>query len=320
MAGVSVCTAAPGSDEWLAARPHGIGASEVPILLGLNPYQSPLDLWLTKTGQADAFVGNYATKRGHHLEPFVIAAWADANPGYIVETAPDDIPSMLAHPDHPEVRCSPDALVHSRHESAALEAKTANYRQRDKWADGAMPDAYAVQVQYQLLVTGLDVAYVAADIAGDFVQRVVPRNDALCEHLRITVTDWWWQHVAADGPRLTPPVDVVRDRDLLAKVWTPDVTLEPVVLPSDAVTRLRDAKAALNAAKTEWEVAAAEVQAQMQEAVAAVDANGDPVATWTASKGRASMDTALLKEELPLVAAKYMRTGKPGRRFSITAG
>jgi len=117
-----------------------------------------------------------------------------------------------------------------------------------------------------------------------------------------------------------PKPDPVRDRDLLADLWVPNPDLPPARVGHDLANELRDAKAAAAAARTDLEVAAARVQIAMQSATEAVTPDGDTVAKWTASKGRASMDTALLKEELPLVAAKYMRTGKPGRRFSITAG
>jgi len=316
MTAIAVCTAAPRSDEWVAERPKGIGASEVATVIGANPYQTALDLWRTKMGMDPGFSGNYASRRGQHLESFVVAAWAEQNPGYIVETAPDDIPSMMAHPDHPEIRCSLDALVHNCDESAGLEIKTAGYRQRSKWDDGQMPDAYIIQAQYQMLVTGLDVTYIGADVAGEYVQRVVPRNDALCEHLRMTVTDWWWTHCHPDGPKKTPTPDPVRDRDTLAKLWTPDPTKD-VTLDPDLLQRLRDTKAALAAAKTDHEIAAAEVQLAMREACTAYDDAGEIAVRWNPSKGRESIDAKALRVDHPDIAAQYTRTGESGRRFTV---
>ncbi len=317
MTAIAVCDAAPGSDEWLGERPKGIGASEVATVIGANPYQTAVDLWRTKMGMDPGFTGNYASRRGQHLESFVIAAWAEQNPGYIVETAPDDIPSMMAHPDHPEIRCSLDALVHNRDESACLEIKTAGYRQRSKWDDGQMPDAYIIQAQYQMLVTGLDVTYIGADVAGEFVQRVVPRNDALCEHLRMTVTDWWWQHCHPDGPKQMPAPDPIRDRDTLAKLWTPDPTKD-VTLDPDLLARLRDTKAALAAAKTDHEIAAAEVQLAMREACTGYDDAGEVAVRWNPSKGRESIDAKALRADHPDIAAQYTRTGESGRRFTVS--
>ena len=36
-------------DDWLKARKQGLGSSDAATALGLNPYQSPLALWLEKT-------------------------------------------------------------------------------------------------------------------------------------------------------------------------------------------------------------------------------------------------------------------------------
>jgi hypothetical protein len=38
-------------EDWLAIRKQGIGASDAAAAVGLNPYQSPLELWMIKTGR-----------------------------------------------------------------------------------------------------------------------------------------------------------------------------------------------------------------------------------------------------------------------------
>ncbi len=312
MTGISVCTAPPLSDEWLAERDNGIGASEVATLLGLNPYQSPVDLWLTKTGQAEGFTGNYASRRGQHMEAFVLAAYSDAHPRAIIDTAPADIPSIIAHPDVPEARCSLDALAHTKEQSVVVEIKTGNHRQRSKWADGAMPDTYVLQVMYQLAVTGLDVAHVAADIGGDYEERVVVRDDKLCDRLLAAVQEWWTQHIVAGT---MPTVDPVRDRDRLADLWTPDPTLPAAVVGHDLAAQLRDAKAAAAAAKTDLEVVTAQVQIAMQCATAAVDPDGEAVCSWATRSGPTTVDRKALDADGLL--QKYQRQGKPTRSFRV---
>ena len=41
-------------DAWLKVRNTGIGGSDAAAIMGLNPYKSPYELWLEKTGQAEA--------------------------------------------------------------------------------------------------------------------------------------------------------------------------------------------------------------------------------------------------------------------------
>src|SRR4051812_15586116 len=38
-------------DDWLAVRKTGIGSSDAGAAVGLNPYQSQLELWMIKTGR-----------------------------------------------------------------------------------------------------------------------------------------------------------------------------------------------------------------------------------------------------------------------------
>src|SRR5690606_3541619 len=38
-------------DEWLHARAKGIGGSDASVILGLNKWKTPFELWLEKTGQ-----------------------------------------------------------------------------------------------------------------------------------------------------------------------------------------------------------------------------------------------------------------------------
>jgi hypothetical protein len=40
-------------DDWLEVRRTGIGSSDAAAAIGLNPYQSQLELWMQKTGKGD---------------------------------------------------------------------------------------------------------------------------------------------------------------------------------------------------------------------------------------------------------------------------
>jgi len=68
------------SDEWLKLRNQNIGASDIPIILGISPYSKTIhDLWLEKTGRKESDPPNYYMVRGSELEP-------DARAIYIAET------------------------------------------------------------------------------------------------------------------------------------------------------------------------------------------------------------------------------------------
>ena len=59
-------------EDWLAARQHqGIGGSEAGCVLGVNKYQSNVELWELKTGRREApdLSDNAAVQFGKFAEP-----------------------------------------------------------------------------------------------------------------------------------------------------------------------------------------------------------------------------------------------------------
>lgn len=62
--------------EWLAARRHGIGASEVSAILGLNPYRSCFEVWAQKMKQREMY-DEHAKATGQSTEP----GWLDDSAG-----------------------------------------------------------------------------------------------------------------------------------------------------------------------------------------------------------------------------------------------
>lgn len=58
-------------------RKTGLGGSDMPTILGLNPYKSAFALWLEKLGRGPEFHGNEATWFGNQMEDIIAQRWAD---------------------------------------------------------------------------------------------------------------------------------------------------------------------------------------------------------------------------------------------------
>ena len=54
-----------------AERLTGLGGSDIGAILGLNPWRTPYQVFLEKTGQAEPFTGNLQTRFGSYAEEFV---------------------------------------------------------------------------------------------------------------------------------------------------------------------------------------------------------------------------------------------------------
>lgn len=247
--------------RWLARRRKGLTATDVPALLGVSPWATPLSVWLDKL-DPQPWDGNYSTRRGSVLERFLATEWA-AEHGAFVERPP----MLLAHRDHPLLLCSLDYLAHTRTESVVLECKSSSDWR--SWDGGDLPDQYAVQALMQAAITGLPVV-VVADVNGRLeVRRIEP--DPQWEQRTIPVLHAWWErHIIGATP---PPLDPYRDYTLLNRVWLPEpgetAAATPAVLGAvQAAAKLRHEVDVLDRLTTELR---ATIRAHMQTATTLTD-------------------------------------------------
>ena len=201
---------------WLAKRRKVLGATDAVAVLGYSKWATPVDVWLEKTGRYSDDRDSYPMRRGRLLENLLVCEWAAMNPDARLLSHPP----LVGHPDLAFLAASLDAAAELDGQQVVIEAETASWRAREEWwdEDKLIPDAYAVQVLIQLAVTGLEVAHVVADVAGDY-RTVVIERDWEFERWALPELELWWnRHVAAGEP---PDPDPVRDYRQLSRVWVP---------------------------------------------------------------------------------------------------
>ena len=140
-------------EEWLEVRKSGIGSSEVATIVGLNPWETPYQLWRRKVGIDPPKEENFAMKAGHYLEDAVSRFWADETGRKVIKRSAGDW--IIRDNKHPFLQVSPDRtywLGESRanDDKGILECKTT---QMSIDADD-LPKHWFCQVQYQLGVAG----------------------------------------------------------------------------------------------------------------------------------------------------------------------
>jgi putative phage-type endonuclease len=160
--------------EWLAARRNGITASEIAVVMGLSPYDSPFALYHRKRGDLPEIEDTDAMERGRVLEPYIADRFARLHPEFIVD---GDGRALYAHPDRPWQMATPDRLLQesatcgiAEHDGvfeienvAVLETKT-DAGSDDAWGDDGtdqIPVHYRCQVLWQMDVLGVTAGYVA---------------------------------------------------------------------------------------------------------------------------------------------------------------
>lgn len=180
--------------EWLKERTKGIGGSDASVVLGLNKYKTPFELWLEKTGQSTSDSSSEAAYFGNLLEDLVAKEFERRSGKKVRRNN-----FMLQHPKYPFITANIDRKVVG--EDALLECKTASAFLVNDWEDDKVPAPYLAQVQHYLGVTGYKHAYIAVLIGGQrFTWKEIERDDELIEMIFDEEIKFWKNHVEANVP------------------------------------------------------------------------------------------------------------------------
>lgn len=307
-------------EQWLRIRKNGIGSSDAAAAVGLNPYQSQLELWLIKTGRDDALPkidpndDNHPVYWGTVLEPFVAEHYTRRT-GHRVRR----INAVLQHPDHDkawmlanidrEVIGSPDVQI--------LECKTAGEFGARLWKEG-VPEYIQVQVQHQLAVTGKQAADVCVLICGQEIRvHRIERDEELIAHL-IELERRFWHYVETDTP---PPADGSDSAALALQCLYPRDAGTTLDLTEDAelnrvFTELVQVREALDTHTKSESRLKQRIQERMGDTSRATFSGG--TVSWKRSKDSIGLDIPRLLTDQPELQQQYPLVKPGSRRFLIS--
>lgn len=300
---------------WLAARKDGLGASDTAAVLGIDPWKSPLEVYLDKVNPIvhDDTVSE-AAEWGSAVEA-VVARKVASRHRHLGKLTPS--PGLCAHLDHPWMLATPDRVLVDRDtgREALLEIKTTDSRNRPQWADGP-PPRVLVQVQQQLAVTGLDTAYVAVLFGGREMPAPfeVKRDDEAIALIVEHAGAFWRDHVATR----TPPEARLGDASALTALYPGDEDLDGLIADDQLEALIRERRGA----KATADQAAAvvdELDLRIKEALGdhtlVTSVDGDVLATWKPKTTR-RFDTRRFRTDRPDLAAAYETTSTT-REFRV---
>ena len=329
--------------DWLAIRQQGIGSSDAAAAVGLNPYQSMLELWLIKTGRQASIVSdspanpqdnptpnqqsnpqpNHQTSHqtnldqadpmywGKILEP-IVAQHYQQRTGAKVRR----VNAVLQHPEQPWMLANLDYRISGDSSVGILECKTAGEFGARRWKDG-VPDDIQLQVQHQLAVTGEHAADVAVLICGQRLQiHRIHRDDALINRL-IALEQQFWHYVETDT---APPADgSASAQHALQQLYPRDSGLvldwQDNEVLSAAFDALIDVRTELEACQQHEDQLKQRIQQAMGDASQAVFAHGS--VSWKRSKDSSSLDHKRLLNDQPHLLEQYSISKAGSRRFLV---
>lgn len=163
--------------EWLELRKTCIGASDMAVIMGDSPWATPFQLWQEKAGLKLPKEINFAMQRGLDLEPMARKEFENIT-GTKVE------PVVVFHAEHSWLMASLDgAYYHDGKITNIVEIKCASKLDHELAKKGKIPKKYYAQLQTQLAVTNLKMAYYFSFDGKKGVIVEVNRDDIYIERL-----------------------------------------------------------------------------------------------------------------------------------------
>lgn len=301
-------------EEWLDIRKSGIGSSEIATIVGLNPWETPYQLWRRKVGIDAPQAENFAMKAGHYLEDAVSRFWSDETGREIIKRSAGDW--IIRDNDRPFLQVSPDRTYwltgEKRNDTnkGILECKTT---QMAVDADD-LPKHWFCQVQYQLGVAGLEHGSLAWLCSGrEFGYKDIDLVTDFYQWLVEEASRFWQDNILG---RKEPSAVSVKDVLLKYNRHADGKIVEVGADILDACTELKDVKKQIKALE--------ETQASLEERIKMVfgDAEGisfegQTLATWKAPKPSQKFDAKALQADDPTTYAKYVTQQQGARRFLL---
>lgn len=292
----------------LEERRYSLGASEVPAVLGLSKYSSPLDIFLRKTGKVRDTGTSAPAEWGLLLENVIAKKYADTHGVSLI------LGEKTVHPSEPWMTATPDRLVlkgwgekftDADSIDRGLELKNRNAHVAHLFGESGtdiMPMDIAAQCHWSMLVTQLETWDVAVLIGGnDWRWYRLHRDTEIEATIHEKAHEFWHSHVLADLP---PAIDG-------SESWTKYIHEKfakhtEVMLEADEnmvmlLRGLAEAKAVVKDGELLVTRAENEVKMLIGDAAGIIAPDGTK-ATWKRTKDSTGVDYQSLAFELALKA------------------
>ena len=299
------------SKEWYQKRRQGITGSDIGAICFLNPYKTPLEVYLDKVSEEEhQDISSEPIYWGNRLEDVIADEYAiRQNVKVSVE------PNILQHKEYDFILGSIDRWVNDG--EYILECKTIGSRlinQLGEVGTDQIPSYWLAQVAWYVAITDTPKADIAVLAAGqDFRIYTYNRDKNLEEKLIKIARNFWHNHIEK---RVPPKCINTRDTfNLFPQSNNKQITAKNDILAK--LEELKIAKMSEEQIQKTIEKLKVEIQEFMQDYDVLIDENGNVIATWKNTAPRSLFDLKRFKEEAKEMYLKYASYSKQSRVFLI---
>jgi len=303
---------------WLAQREKGIGSSEVGTILGVNPFQTPYQLWRRKKGMDAPLQENEAMRAGHILEGAVATYFEEETGREVIKASAGDWLAVDKEKEY--LRVSPDRTYwlegkHSKDNKGILECKTT---QLDIDSDD-VPMHWYCQLMYQIGVMNYQQGSLAWLTRGrKFDYKDIVFDADFYAYMVEQLTKFWVDYIQGDKE---PPATSIEDvclkfpRSIGKAIEANDEVMEAVNNLKMVKTQIDE----LNKQKKEAEDLIKTFMADSDTLCLAGTKESNPVvvATWKTAKDTQKFNEKLFATEHADIYGQYMQNVTGSRRFLL---
>jgi putative phage-type endonuclease len=291
-------------------RSSFIGGTDASVIMGVSPYQTPVELWLEKTGQRtrqepDKYKRRIL-ERGKLLEPIILQMAVDKliEQGHQVEILRTN--HRYYDPEHAFLSCEIDFELLIDGEEVNGDCKSVHGFARKQWGEeetDEMPLHYAAQFMHGMGITGRSRTIVAALIGLDDVAIYwIDRDDETINAMREKCVTFWNDCILGGNPP-----DIMKFSDIKA-IYPKDngKAVEATTDIAEKVLELHNLKHQVKA----WEERIETLQLDVAEFISphsVLTFNGKEIATWKAQDAT-RLDQKALDAAHPDIVKKFKVT------------
>lgn len=296
-------------EEWLKYRKQGIGGSDAGAICGLNPYSSPVSVYLDKTSEEITEYDNEAMRQGRDLEEYVATRFCEETGKKVRRRN-----AIFCNEKYPFMYANIDRYVVG--EEAGLECKTASAYSADKWKNGEVPMHYQIQCLHYMAVTGAKAWYIAVVILGkEFKYVKIDRDEEMIQNLITIESEFWNERVMK---RIMPVPDGSDAADqMIASLYATAKEKQQILLNGydEKIKRRLELDQLMEKLEVEKKQIEQEIKLAMADSEEAICE--EFYITWK-NMSTKRIDSTRLQTECPEVYQRYLKESN-SRRFTIKA-
>lgn len=269
-------------EQWLEERKKSIGASQVASVLGLNPWETPLQLFMRVQGKLDWPDETEAMEIGQAVESAIDVLYQKRT-GRVTQDLGRF--TLQRRDEFPHQHATLDRLIHpcDGHDMGGCgEYKHRSERYLKEFEENGPPIADLAQVHAQMMCSGCAWGSLAT-LFGNRALRYwdTPRDPDVVDWIATGVADFW-ERLQKDEP----PEAVAADNAILHKLWprhVPNRIIElPVAFGAFVDARIK-AKGAIQVAEADLAEIDTRIKAEMGDAEQAIIPGRQDSFTWRTS-------------------------------------